>query len=174
LLLRPWREEDFPLFTQLNADPEVMAYFPNTLSATESDAMANRIKSLIEEKGWGFWAVEHVKDKAFMGFVGLNEPTYDLPVNPCIEIGWRLVKKYWGKGYASEAGLAALKVAFETLHLNEVYAFTPVSNLKSRAVMQRLGMINTDKNFEHPMVPENHVLREHVLYKIDKQSWIEK
>lgn len=106
--------------------------------------------------------------------MGLHEPTYDLPVNPCVEIGWRLAKKHWGKGYASEAGLAALKFAFETLHLNEVYAFTPVSNLKSRAVMQRLGMINTDKNFEHPMVLEDHVLREHVLYKIDKQSWVEK
>lgn len=102
-----------------------------------------------------------------------NKPTYELPVTTCVEIGWRLAREYWGKGYATEAAKASLDIGFRKLDLEEVYSFTSVSNWKSRAVMERLNMVNTKSNFEHPMIPQNSPLREHVLYKIDKQTWIE-
>jgi len=172
LRLRQWKQNDFPAFARLNADPVVMAYYPDVMSTEESNAMASKIEALITKNGWGFWAVEKKDDKCFIGFVGLHEPTYDLPVTPCIEIGWRLAKEYWGEGYATEAAKQALAVAFGELSLPEVYSFTSVSNTKSRAVMERLGMTNTNMNFEHPIIPEGNPLREHVLYKISKYDWL--
>jgi len=96
LLLRQWQKEDFPLFAKINSDPVVMEYYPSVLSEDESNAMAHKIESLISENSWGFWAVELIDEKKFIGFVGLHKPTYELPVTPCIEIGWRLAKEYWG------------------------------------------------------------------------------
>lgn len=171
LQLRQWRKADWPIFAEINADPEVMKYYPKVLTANESNEMAQKLASLLTERGWGFWAVEIRNEKKFIGFVGLHEPRYELPVSPCVEIGWRLAKQFWGYGYATEAANACLKLAFETLSLTEIYSFTSVSNVKSQAVMERLQMINTGKNFEHPMIPENNLLREHVLYKIDKLRW---
>ena len=172
LNLRQWRQEDRPAFARLNADPMVMRYYPGVLSAKESNAMAQKMERLIHKQGWGFWAVEKRDDQRFIGFVGLNKPAYELPVTPCVEIGWRLAKEYWGCGYASEAAKACLNVAFNRLNLSDVYSFTSLTNTKSQAVMQRLGMTNTHANFEHPMIPENHPLREHVLYRIAKPSWL--
>ena len=171
LTLRQWKAEDRPLFAKINADPVVMEFFPRVLTSNESDDMARRLESLIAERGWGFWAVEKKDDKQFIGFVGLHEPAFELPVTPCIEIGWRLAREYWGAGYATEAANAALAVAFGRLDLSEVYSFTPIINKKSQAVMQRLGMINTHIIFAHPMIPENSPLRDHLLYKIDKPRW---
>jgi len=173
LKLRQWKIEDRPLFANINADPAVMKYYPRALSTKESNIMVQKFESLISERGWGFWAVEKIDAGEFIGFVGLHEPTYDLPVSPCVEIGWRLAKEYWGHGYASEAAKASLGIAFDRLDLSEVYSFTSVSNKKSRAVMERIGMININENFEHPMILENSPLREHVLYKINRQSWME-
>lgn len=172
LILRQWKKEDFPAFARMNADPVVMEYYPDTLSEDESNSMAHKLESLISERSWGFWAVETIKENRFIGFVGLHKPTYELPVSPCVEIGWRLAKEYWGSGYATEAAEASLRFAFVNLGLNEVYSFTSVSNKKSRSVMERLNMQNTGKNFEHPIIPENHSLREHVLYKITKDQWV--
>lgn len=171
LKLRQWKESDLPLFATMNADPVVMEYYPSILSETESNAMANKLKEFISERSWGFWAAETKKEKQFIGFVGLHKPTYDLPVTPCVEIGWRLGKEYWGKGYATEAGRESLRFAFEALKLSEVYSFTSVSNIRSRSVMERLKMMNTGNNFEHPIIPEAHPLREHVLYKITAGQW---
>ena len=173
LILRRWRREDQPIFADINADPEVMRYYPRLLSAEESDAMAHKFQKLLSARGWGFWAVELIDEKSFIGFVGLHEPTYELPVSPCVEIGWRLAKRYWGKGYATEAAMASLDVAFNKLALKEVYAFTSVSNRRSRAVMERIGMINLKRNFEHPIIPQNNALREHVLYQLQKSRWLQ-
>ena len=172
LRLRQWKKDDFPAFAALNADAEVMKYYPGVLTQLESNDMAERFEALLEYNGWGFWVVEKLDDKKFMGFVGLNEPTYELPVTPCIEIGWKLAKEYWGYGYASEAAKASLAVAFEELDLSEVYSFTSVLNKKSQAVMERLGMIDMKKNFKHPMIPADHKLSEHVLYKLEKKNWL--
>jgi RimJ/RimL family protein N-acetyltransferase len=171
LLLRQWRDEDLPLFARINADPQVMKYFPSVLSIEQSNAMAHNLRAVISQKGWGFWAVELAASGEFIGFVGLNEPAYELPFAPCVEVGWRLAKAYWGRGYATEAGRAALAVAFDALALPEVVSFTPVPNKKSRAVMERLGMTDARQNFMHPAVPEKHPLREHVLYRITHAEW---
>jgi len=173
LLLRQWRNKDLLAFARLNSDPEVMEFLPKILSAEESNSLAEKIINLISERGWGFWAVECKSDNSFIGFVGLHEPKYELPVNPCIEIGWRLAREYWGKGYATEAGNASLEFAFKTLNLNKIYSFTSVANKKSEAVMRRLQLVNTQSNFDHPSIPIDSQYREHVLYKIDKKSWAE-
>ena len=174
LRLRQWKQEDYPAFAKLNADPEVMKYYPEMLNEKDSNDMAQRFEALLAYRGWGFWVVEKLDEKKFMGFVGLHEPTYDLPITPCVEIGWRLAKEYWGYGYASEAAKASLEVAFKKLDLPEVYSFTSVLNKKSQAVMEKLGMVNMKQNFDHPMIPKDSPLREHVLYKIDKQGWMER
>ena len=174
LRLRQWKQEDYPAFAKLNADPEVMKYYPEMLNEKDSNDMAQRFEALLAYRGWGFWVVEKLDEKKFMGFVGLHEPTYDLPITPCVEIGWRLAKEYWGYGYASEAAKASLEVAFKKLDLPEVYSFTSVLNKKSQAVMEKLGMVNMKQNFDHSMILEDSPLREHVLYKIDKQGWMER
>jgi len=171
LILRQWLDSDLTLFADMNADPIVMKYYPDVLNRQISDSMANRLKQLISEKSWGFWAVELIKEKKFIGFVGLHEPDYNLPVTPCVEIGWRLDQNYWGKGYATEAANACLKFAFEELYLTEVYSFTSIQNRKSRQVMERIHMSNMNLNFEHPIIPEGHPLRLHVLYKITHEQW---
>lgn len=172
LILRQWKECDFIHLARMNADPDVMEYYPSTLNEEESNVMANKLKTLITERGWGFWAVEILKTKEFIGFVGLHRPTYDLPVTSCVEVGWRLGKKYWGNGYATEAAQESLRFAFENLGLKEIYSFASVKNRKSWLVMERLKMINTENNFEHPIIPEGHYLREHVLYKITADQWL--
>ena len=171
LILRQWKDSDYPLFAEMSSDPVVMEFYPSTLSREESDAMANKIKGLIADQSWGFWAVERKKDQEFIGFVGLHKPTYELPVTECVEVGWRLRKEYWGKGYATEAAKEALRFGFETLKLKEIYSFASVLNKRSWAVMERLNMSNTGNNFEHPSIPKGHSLREHVLYKITNEQW---
>jgi RimJ/RimL family protein N-acetyltransferase len=172
LILRQWKKSDYPLFAAMNADDHVMKFFPTTLTRSESDEMANKIKHLIAERGWGFWAVEERGSQKFMGFVGLHVPIPELPFSPCVEIGWRLAKAYWGQGYATEAAKEVLNFSFARLNLSKIYAFTPVVNLRSRAVMERLQMSNSHENFEHPMVPFGSPLREHVLYTLTKERWL--
>lgn len=175
LILRQWQADDFATFAQMNADPEVMHYFPKCLSKQTSDMIANKCQQLIRDKGWGFWAVS-LKDGSenkgnFIGMVGLNEVHADMPFAPGIEIAWRLHKNYWGYGYATEAAQAALKFAFTVLELDEVVAYTAVINKPSQRLMQRLGMSNTHQDFNHPMLNQSHALANHVLYKISKDDW---
>jgi len=175
LYLRQWQPSDFAIFADMNADPEVMRYFPKVLSAAVSDIIANKCQQLIKDKGWGFWAVSlkdgSEKSDAFIGFVGLNKTHANLHFAPCVEIAWRLRKEFWGKGYATEAANASLKFAFEELALDEVVSFTAVINKRSQSVMERIGMTNTQDNFYHPALSSNHPLAEHVLYKINQQEW---
>ena len=166
LLLRQWKEDDFEIFADINADVDVMEFYPDIQSSEESLKMAQTFQHLILQKGWGFWAVETLCDNSFIGFVGLHEPAYDLPVTPCVEVGWRLSKESWGKGYATEAAKAALNFAFNELKLAHVYSFTSVINLRSISVMEKIGMENTGENFDHPIIPKGHSLSEHVLYRI--------
>jgi len=171
LSLRQWKEEDLADFYALNADSEVMRYFPETLDRATSDDMAASFGTLISERGWGFWATEIKSTGEFIGFVGLNIPRTTLPFSPCVEIGWRLAKAYWGKGYATEAAQESLKYAFDELDLAEVVSFTTVQNSRSRAVMERLGLADTGDNFIYPDISKDHPLAEHVLYKIEKKHW---
>ncbi|PVV08194.1 MAG: GNAT family N-acetyltransferase [gamma proteobacterium symbiont of Ctena orbiculata] len=171
LLLRQWRDDDYEVFAEINADPRVMAFYPNILSPAESDELADRCRDLIAARGWGFWALELKRSGDLIGLIGLNQPQHRLPCSPCTEIGWRLCFEHWGKGYATEAGMRALQFAFEMLLLDQVVAFTTVTNRRSIAVMQRLGMTDSNRNFKHPALESSHALSEHVLYSITRSDW---
>ncbi|MCY7368583.1 MAG: GNAT family N-acetyltransferase [Chamaesiphon sp.] len=171
LRLRQWIESDRSPFAMLNADPRVMEFLPSRLDRATSDAMIDRLQTKIIEKGWGFWAVESKQDNQFIGFVGLEVPRADLPFLPCVEIGWRLAFEYWGKGYATEAAKAALKVGFDRLELPEIVSFTAINNHRSSAVMERLGMSREAETFEHPSLTVGHPLREHDLYRLSREKW---
>ena len=160
LLLRRWREDDREPFAALNADPEVMSQFPTTLTRAESDALVDRIEQHFDEHGYGLWVVE--VDGGFAGFTGLQW-TEGMPFSPALEVGWRLARHAWGHGYATEAGQAALGVGLA--NVGSVVAVTAVTNTRSWAVMERLGM-RREGTFEHPRVPEGSPLREHYLYRI--------
>jgi RimJ/RimL family protein N-acetyltransferase len=168
LILRPWREADLEPFADLNADPDVMRYFPQPLSREESDRLANRIREKFASQGWGWWAVEVRVGSPFIGFVGLNIPEYadELPFTPAFEVGWRLAKAHWRRGYAREAALECLRFAFGDLGRDEVVSFTAIENLPSQAVMQSIGMTRDPTgDFDHPMLPPGHRLSRHVLYR---------
>lgn len=171
LILRGWRREDYAPFARLNADPFTMRYFPAPLSQTESDALADRISELITTNGWGFWAVELPDMAPFIGFVGLHSCEAAFPFSPCVEIGWRLDRRYWGQGYATEAANFALDYGFEHLGLDEIVAFTAVSNTPSRAVMARIGMRDRNETFDHPALAPESPLARHVLYRLPRDDW---
>ena len=175
LYLRQWQASDFAIFAAMNGDPEVMKYFPKLLSAKVSDIIASKCQQLIEDNGWGFWALSlkdcSNKNDAFIGFVGLNQTHADMSFAPCVEIAWRLRKEFWGQGYATEAARASLDFAFSELALEEVVAFTAVINKRSQLLMKRIRMTDTQNNFYHPALESNHLLAEHVLYKITRQQW---
>jgi len=171
LLLRQWKDDDLEAFCAINSSPVVMEFFPNPLDRTESDALAKRIQENIAKNGWGFWAVEIPGISDFIGFVGLNTPNYPLPCSPCVEIGWRLSEKYWGKGYATEAAQSALRVGFTQLGFNEIVSFTSVLNHRSIKLMERLKMKNSGEYFEHPKVPESSSLKRHCLYRMTRAHW---
>lgn len=171
LRLRQWQPSDFPVFAQLNADAQVMRYFPKCLSTAESQQLAMRFHDLIQEKQWGFWAVELKENQQFIGFVGLHAQPEQFSFSPCVEIGWRLAQQYWQQGYATEAAQACLAFAFEVLKLEAVVAFTAHSNLASVKVMQRLGMTYL-QDFNHPALAQNDSLALHVLYQIKQDAFL--
>ena len=171
LRLRPWRNEDLPAFAALNADPRVMAYYPEVLSRAESDALVARIRDHFAKHGFGLWAVEAPGRAGFIGYVGLAVPMFEARFTPCVEVGWRLAAEHWGRGYATEAASAVLAHAFGPLGLDGAVSFTAPANRRSRRVMERLGMTRSPENdFEHPSLPAGHPLRPHVLYRLSRAT----
>lgn len=162
LRLRAWRDEDRTPMAAINADPVVMEHFPAPLTRAESDALVGRVQDHFDRHGFGMWALE--VQGQFVGFVGLAHVPFEASFTPAVEIGWRLARSSWGHGYASEAARLALRHAFEQLKLHEVVSFTATTNVRSRAVMERIGMHYAGE-FEHPRLPEGHRLRRHVLYR---------
>jgi len=166
LILRHWEPRDAEPFAALNADPRVMEFLPSVLSGKESNAMIEAIERRIDEQGFGLWAAELKSSKSFIGFIGLNVPEYRLPFSPCVEICWRLAHDHWGKGYASEGALAALTFGFQQIRLPEIVSFTTEKNIRSRGVMEKIGMIrDLAGDFVHPNLPGGHPLSKHVLYR---------
>lgn len=165
LTLRQWKDSDLEPFAAMNADPEVMRFFPAPLTKAESTASFERLRRAIAERGWGLWAVEI--DGVFAGFTGMNTPTFAAPFMPCTEIGWRFHRDFWGRSLAYRAAREALRFGFETLKLPEIVSFTAVTNGRSRRLMERLGFQrDAAGDFDHPSIPEGHALRRHVLYRI--------
>ncbi|MCX5497094.1 GNAT family N-acetyltransferase [Kaistia dalseonensis] len=171
LILRPWERRDLEPFAALNADPEVMQFFPAQFTREETAAYIERVATLTDQ-GLGFQAVEEKVSGDLVGVVGMAPVKPEFPSSPGVEIGWRLAKAFWGKGYASEAAAAWLHWGFEELNLDEIVAFTFSGNLPSRRVMERLGMsYDPADDFEHPSLAEGHRLKPHVLYRLKRADF---
>ncbi len=164
VILRQWVDADLGPFAEMNADPEVMRFLLKPLSLEESRALFERLRGMIDRRGWGLWAVE--VDGALAGATGLWEPTFKAHFTPCVEIGWRLRREYWGRGIAHAAALQAEAYAFGALRLDELVSLTAEVNARSRRLMERLGFSrDPGDDFMHPMIGEGHPLRRHVLYR---------
>ncbi|MFW5401930.1 GNAT family N-acetyltransferase [Yersinia sp. 1252 StPb PI] len=171
LQLRQWLPSDRAPFAALNADPRVMAFFPAPLTREASDMMASRCQLLIAQRGWGLWAVELKASGQFVGALGLHIPTVKLPFSPCVEIGWRFAFPFWGQGLATEAALAVLTVGFDQLKLAKIVSFTALINLRSQALMERIGMVRAPDHFPHPIVSPDIKLSQHCWYHLSHQQW---
>jgi len=172
LRIRAWRDEDFEPYAAMNADPRVMEFFPGVLSREESQLRFARGHARMAERGYGLWPVEEIGGTPFIGMVGLNDPDFDAPFQPAVEVGWRLAAAYWGRGYATEAAGAALAYGFERLALLQIVSFTTTANVRSRRVMEKLGMQRSPADdFQHPLIPEGHPLRPHVLYRLTRADF---
>jgi RimJ/RimL family protein N-acetyltransferase len=171
LILRRWRDSDREPFQALNADPRVMEFFPALLTPAETDAGIARIEREFEEHGFGLYAAELIETGALIGFIGISIPGFHAPFMPAVEIGWRLAAAYWGRGLATEGARAVVHHALETLRLPGLVSFTVPANLRSRRVMENIGMVrDATADFDHPRIPEGHPLRPHVLYRLPRRG----
>ncbi|MFD7833837.1 GNAT family N-acetyltransferase [Streptomyces sp. NPDC059761] len=169
LLLRRWRESDLEPWAAMNADPDVREHLGELLTREQSDAVVARMQAEFDERGFGWWAVERRETGEFVGRAGLDVVDEGMPFTG-VDVGWRLTRAAWGHGYATEAGLAALAFGFETLGLAEIIATTTVANVRSQAVMRRIGMSRDPAcDFEDPSVPEG-PLRHCVLYRTSRSA----
>ncbi|HEX2553540.1 MAG TPA: GNAT family N-acetyltransferase [Microvirga sp.] len=167
LTLRRWREADLEPFRRINADPEVMRFLVGTQTPEASDASARRLMGFAESDGLGPWAVEVPGEAPFVGFVGCWPTRPQLPFAPAIEVGWRLDRAVWGRGYAPEAARAALADAFGRARVPEVVAYTAAGNAPSRQVMAKLGMRHDPaEDFDHFMYAADDPHRRCVVYRL--------
>ena len=160
---RNWQPEDLLHLAEMNADEKVMKFFPNVLSFKESKKMMEKQIQHFEKYGYGFFVVETLNEE-FIGCIGFQNAVFESKFNPCIEIGWRLRKEYWGNGYATEGAMRCLEYGFEVLGFEQVYSFTTVSNTKSERIMKKIGLAKLGE-FAHSGIEQGHKLRQHVLYK---------
>ena len=172
LRLRPWRDDDLEPYAALNADPRVREFFPSLHTRQESAESMQYIRDHWVQRGFGLWAVEVVGGARFIGFMGLNVPSFDAPFMPAVELGYRLAFNHWGRGYATEGARAAIAFGFTTISLAEIVAMTAAGNERSRRVMSRLGMAHdAADDFDHPDIGAGHALRRHVLYRLTARDW---
>lgn len=165
--LRKFKPSDLDAFAAINRDQQVMEFFPDRLSRSECQDYMQRINRRIDLQGFGFWAAENLSDHQLMGFIGITKVTYQTDFTPAVEIGWRLGVGYWGQGLATEGARACLAFGFENEKLERIVSFTTPLNQRSWRVMQRLGMTRRGE-FDHPLIPPDHVLRRHVWYAIER------
>ena len=165
LYLRQWLPTDIAPFAAMNKDPDVMRYFPNLLTESETAAMVKRIQNHFDDKGFGLFALEKKQTGAFIGFTGFAVPRFESFFTPCVEIGWRLQKKAWGQGFATEAATACLAYGFKELRFEKVVSFTSTLNTTSENVMKKIEM-NKVALFDHPLIDIESPLCRHVLYEV--------
>lgn len=170
LRLRDWREDDFPAFAEMNADPRVMEFFLERKTEAQSREFFDEIRLELARERFGLFAAERKSDGALLGFVGLRCCAFRTDFSPCTEISWRLRREFWGKGYASEAAIACLRFGFEDCGLREIFAFTALPNARSRRVMEKAGM-RFVKEFDHPTVPREHPLLRHALFRAKSEEY---
>jgi RimJ/RimL family protein N-acetyltransferase len=179
LILRTWQESDVPLMFAIDSDPVVMEHFPSTRNLAETQALVEHLNQQYEKSGYTLYATETRDTHEFIGFVGLNNITFEIPClcsikQPHIEIGWRLAAKFWDKGYATEAAKAVLNYGFTELNIPEIFAFTVVANAKSQRVMEKIGLHHSEEDdFDHPKLDKNSPLSRHVLYRLTDEEYLE-
>lgn len=167
LLLRPWRDSDREPFALMSADPEVMEFFPACLTRQQCDEIVKQVQAHQQKHGFCFFAAELIGKAPFIGFIGLQHVPFQAAFTPAVEIGWRLSREYWDRGLATEGALAAARYAFRNLELAEIVSFTVPGNVRSRRVMEKIGMQREKAgDFEHPGFALGHPLRRHVLYRL--------
>ncbi|MFZ0742773.1 MAG: GNAT family N-acetyltransferase [Terracidiphilus sp.] len=172
LSLRRWVDGDREPFARINRNAAALEFLPGALSRGESDEMVDRIEVHFEQHGFGLWATELREGAEFIGYIGLAVPRFEAAFTPCVEIGWRLAPEYWGRGLATEGARAVVRYAFEDLALPSLVSFTVPANLRSRRVMEKLGMTHdAQDDFNHPLLPPGHLLRRHVLYRLNREEW---
>ena len=165
--LRRWLPADIDPWAEMNADPVVREFFPSVMTRAQSAEAIRRLEAHFDQYGYGFYAMDVLDTGEFIGFTGLSHPSgFEAWFLPCVEIGWRLRREAWGHGYATEAAQACLSHACHTLKLDKVYAYTTEQNLRSRRVMQKIGMTPAGE-FDHPNIERGHPLRRHVVYKFN-------
>lgn len=162
----------------MSCDPEVMAHFPALFSREQAESSLTRQNAFIAEHGYGFWAVEVVGGARFIGFCGIKDVLFQAPFTPAVEVGWRLARSHWGRGYATEAARASLAHGFHTLGLDEIVAFLLPANQRSAAVCERLGMRRDPSgDFDHPLIPNGTISvggfaqQRHILYRLARREF---
>jgi RimJ/RimL family protein N-acetyltransferase len=165
--LRNWIESDITPFASMCEDPEVMKHFPSVVSKADATAFVRSYQQHFEEFGFTYFAVEELNGGEFIGFVGIKHQTYESPFTPCVDIGWRLKRSAWGKGYATEAAKACLEFAFESAKLEEIFAMCTNTNAPSESVMKKIGMEKAG-TFEHPAIAANSLLNPCLAYRIGR------
>jgi RimJ/RimL family protein N-acetyltransferase len=161
---RQWTERDIEPMAAINADPEVMEFFPATKTLGETCDFISRMQAQFIAKGFCYWAVDVLQSDRFIGFIGLSEQSFLSPYTPCTDIGWRLATAAWHRGYATEGAQRCLSYGFESLKLNSIKAIAPAVNRRSIAVMTKAGMTPA-ATFSHPLLLDDERLRQCVVYE---------
>lgn len=173
LILRDWKNSDIPPFIIMNRDPDVRRFFPSIVTPEKSKQFVFEAQKDIEDRGFGLFAVERRDTGEFIGFTGVQVLEEDGPFNldffPCIEIGWRLMKKHWNQGFATEAAMGVLKFIQRNTEIKEVYAYSAKRNFPSTNIMEKLGMEQFSE-FDHPLIEDHHSLKRQVVYKINLEE----
>ena len=164
---RNWKDEDLEEFAKLNSDEEVMKHFPKTLSNKEVVEFIERLKTHYEKNGFTYYATEILGSKEFIGMIGIAKQEYKTNFTPAIDIGWRLKRNAWGKGYATEGAKRCIEHAFNELDIIKIISVCVVKNKKSENVMKKLGMKRKGE-FNHPEIINHPEYKKHVCYEIIK------
>ena len=171
LILRTWNDEDIDAYYLINQDPKVVEFLLKISSIDKAREFIEQMNVQFNDFGFTLFAAEEKASGELMGFIGLNAPKWSAHFTPCVEIGWRLGSKYWGQGYATEGARAVIDFGFNQCGLKEIVAFTVPANLRSSRVMEKIGMMrDINGDFNHPMVPEDHLLLKHILYRITNHT----
>ena len=166
---REWSKNDLEEFLKLNSDEEVMEHFPKILSKEEVEEFIEKLKNHFEKNGYTYYAIEILDEKEFIGMIGIAFQEYQTKFTPAIDIGWRLKKSAWGKGYATEGAKRCLKYAFDELGIDKIISVCTIKNQKSENVMKKIGMKKIGE-FNHPELAEYPEYEKHFCYEIIKKE----
>lgn len=165
---RNWKSDDLEIMSELNNDAEVMKFFPSTQNREQTASFIERMQAEFATKGFCYFAVDTLDNQELVGFIGIHEQTFEADFTPCIDIGWRLKKSAWNKGYATEGAKRVLEYAFQNLQLEKIYSLTPVINLPSENVMKKIGMSRL-RTFDFPLFNDDDRLKKCILYEITNE-----